>query len=452
MKRSVQSSRRVTCCLLTALLFSGCDSDLDAGVGNTNPGLGTEKFTLFLDSSEVSITEGADQIEVPVTLSRTQGHQGDITLSATGLNQDDELYLSRRFTDNELDIDEQSTSLQLALAIGPQPIQPHSRNILVTATDESGESNTASLIVQVNPTDKPDIYLLIGQSNMIGISEDNSKQADPGEPDEPVSGIRQLNVTFNDDENFSLASDFTNPEKLFDNSEPLTIALDPLHTGFQSDGSKTGMRIGLGLSFAKRAQQDTNADIYLVPAAWSDTGFCKRDTNRLPGIGWNATQKTNPQLSGTLLHDRAIARADITIAETGGILRGILWHQGEADSENASCAQNYAQNLTELIQSLRTNIAQDARGAGARGPDTDIPFIVGTMAMGGEQTPFSENKLLVDAAHRALPTIVGFTDFVNNDDLIPAAYPCGGGSCVHFGARALREMGGRYYERMISLF
>ena len=446
---------RLPLCLLMALLLAACGSDLSsptensAVVNNIEPAQ-SENFTLSLDSSAVNITEGQGMVDIPVFISRSEGSFSDITLTVDVPNQSDDAFLTRQFTDNVLSLNEESSSLQLDLAIAPQALMPHTRTLVVTATDAAGASAAANLTLQVQPTSAPDVYLLIGQSNMVGISEEDSRQAQFGGLDEPVENIRQLNVTFNDSTNFSSSGDFTDPARLFNTDNPLTIALDPLHEGLQSDGSKSGTRIGLGLSFAKRAALNTTADIFLVPAAWSDTGFCRRATNILPDIGWNATPKTNAALSGTLLHDRAIARANIALDQTGGVLRGIIWHQGEADSDDPACAQVYEANLIELVQSLRTNINIDGRGAAARGQGADIPFVVGTMSKAGDQAPFSDTKLLVDATHRNIAQLLPFANVVNNDDLVPTSFPCGGGSCIHFGAAALREMGARYYEQLLG--
>ena len=449
--------------LVLCVSIIACDSELrtdpddpgnplpaDSGAIDTS-----DNLALALGTTSVQLSEGGDRVSVPVSITRLNSSAETVALSAFGQSATDESQLSMQFSDASLDPSETSSSLELSLAIGPRAINAQTRTIVVTA--ESGATAlSASFSISVQPTNRPDVYLLIGQSNMIGFSEDNSKQAGPGGLDEPNSRIRQLNVTGNDDENFQVAADFTTPANLYNTGLPLTIAVDPLHDGFDvSINGKGGQRIGPGLSFAKRALADTTAEIYLVPGAWSDTGFCRRDTNRVPGIGWNATQQSSTALSGTLLHDRAIARADITLEQTGGILRGILWHQGEADSDDPACAASYAENLAELADSLRTNIAEDARGATARGPNADVPFIVGTMSMGNDgvsdQTPFSETKQLVDSAHRAIASSVPLSAVVNNDDLVPVAFPCGEGSCVHFGAAAYREMGSRYYDTLISL-
>ncbi len=364
--------------------------------------------------------------------------------------------MTATFTEASLSADESTSDLSLQLAIDALPIQPQTRTWVVTASVDGTAVLSTELVISIEPTTRPDLYLLVGQSNMVGFSENDSKQSGPGGADAPDDRIKQLNVTGNDAENFVSAADFTDPSSQFNAGMPVSPAIDPLHDGFDTsvDG-KSGQRIGPGLSFAKRALADTTADIYLVPAAWSDTGFCKRDTNRLPGIGWNATAKNNTALAGTLLYERAVLRANIALSQTNGVLRAILWHQGEADSDDAACAQSYADNLTELATALRTNIDQDARGAVARGPDAELPFIVGTMSMGkdadSDQTPFTNIKQLVDDAHRNIANLIPLADFVNNDDLVPPAYPCGEGSCVHFGAAAQREMGSRYYDRLIGL-
>lgn len=449
--------------LLTGLLLclvgltASCSSDLKSNL-SSNGTASDSTITIQVGSGIVALTEGGAEVAVPVNITRIGNLSALVTLTAEGSSTADERKLNWAFEDSSLGAGENSTNLILSLAIDNRPIKPHTRVLQVRAVSGSSTPLVASLDIQVQPTDKPDVYLIVGQSNSIGFSEDDSKQAAPGQADAPDSRIRQLNVTGNDDTNFATAEDFTDDTKLYNLGSPLTIAIDPLHDGFDSSISgKSGQRISYALSFAKQALNDTTTDIYLVPAAWSDTGFCKRTTNRFPGIGWNATPTSNPALSGTLLHDRAIARANIALAETDGILRGILWHQGEADSDTMACAELYAQNLTELIASLRTNIAQDARGAVARGSTSDVPFIAGTMSKGedsrGSQLPFGEAKLLVDSAHRTISTLVPtMTNFVNNDDLVPPAYACGEGSCVHFGADAYREMGIRYYESLMALF
>jgi hypothetical protein len=404
----------------------------------------------------VTLIEGEGRVVIPVSVTRALGRPGSITLGARSATAGDEQELSWEFEKALLQSTESSTNLVVQMSIGPRPIQTQARTLLLSASDGVSQTTSTRLNISIEPTDKPDVYLIVGQSNAVGFSEDNAKRTLTGQPDAPNERILQLNVTGNDSFNFTSPADYTLAPNLYSIDEALTPAVDPLHTGYSTEiNGKGGQRIGFGFSFAKQALADTTADVYLVPTAWSDTGFCSRTTNRFPGSGWNATEKSNLALSGTLLHDRAIARANIALSLTDGILRGILWHQGEADSDNISCANVYEDNLAELANSLRVNIAADARGPGARSASSDIPFIVGTMSKGsdsrGSQLPFGAAKQVVDAIHRNVATTIPLSGFVNSDDLVPPAYPCGEGSCIHFGALALRQMGVRYYNELTSL-
>jgi hypothetical protein len=142
----------------------------------------------------------------------------------------------------------------------------------------------------------------------------------------------------------------------------------------------------------------------------------------------------------------------MTLRDTGGILRGILWHQGGADANVRACADVYADNLKLMVERLRREAAQDVRGASARGSNAPIPFIVATQSKGrderGDFSLWSASKQEVDAVHRGISQLLPFADWVNNDDLVPPAYPCGSDSCVHFGAAASRETGRRYYAAL----
>ncbi len=415
-------------------------------------------YALSLSNQTVNLTEGSN-VSVTVQIQRNNGYTGQINLGAEVPPNSNAAELSWTFTNTRIAENENSTSITLALDYAVLPILPQTRTLRIRATDGTTQRN-ADLTINVTPTDKADVYLLIGQSNMVGFSEDNAKEEFPGGADAPVDGILQLNPTGNDEQNFPTEASFINQDSIAVQSPRFTLAIDPLHHGFDSSiNGKASALIGPGLSFAKRARQNTNApNIYLVPAAWADTGFCRRA--RSPALqqfegelGWNATSLPNDniELSGTLLHDRALARVNLTLDDTKGILRGILWHQGEADSDSAFCAGAYEQNIVQLVESLRTNIIVDARGSNARGPNANVPFIVGTMSKGGDVQIFSETKSTVDSVHRRIKEIVPFSAVVENDDLVPSnGYPCGDGGCIHFGSLAYREMGSRYYDQLIQ--
>lgn len=374
-----------------------------------------------------------------------EGTARPVTLSLESSDRD-ALGIEYSFSSNTLASNETDASLSLALNVTEAPLLRHERHFTIIADDGVSRAETA-FVVDVTPTSAPDVYLLIGQSNMEGYSELGSRERYPGGQDERVARIRQLNVQPNNRNIFSRDALFTD-ESANIREPAFVIAEDPLHEPryIEVDG-KGATFVGLGLTFAKQALPMTTADIVLVPAAWGATGFCANANGKL---AWNASATEHDFLGGTLLTDRALTRLNLTLRETGGVLRGIFWHQGGADSNNADCARTYRDNLSRLAKRLRREAEQDARGNEARGDEARIAFIVATQSKGDDErgrfSVFNPMKQQVDAAHRAVRQYIPFSGVVNNDDLVPPQYPCGQVSCVHFGADALREQGRRFHS------
>ena len=429
---------------------------------------GAAAFRLLSNNNGFDLNEG-EAITLPLTLQRVNGHQSDITLSVREDQPGADSLLQVSLTETQLIGDDSETTMTANFAFDTRRASEQQRAVIVSASD-GVDTSEMTVLLNIRPSSLPDVYLLIGQSNMEGFSEDFAKQALPGEPDEPIPAIMQLNVTANDAFSFPSIGDFGNPDSQVGFPD-FVVAEDPLHTSRDpSLPNKLGTRIGLGLSFAKQAlQTDPNHRIILVPAAWSATGFCNTgdflaqatdapDFVAEGELGWNAFEQEDPVFGGTLLFNRAIVRANMTIQRSGGILRGILWHQGESDGDNNVCSQAYAGNLATMASELRTRIISDARGTSARGMTSDVPFIVGTMSMGnddrGDFAPFSSSKSVVDNVHRNAGAQGLITNYgvANLDDLVPSnGFPCGEGSCVHYGSQAYREMGVRYFQQLQSV-
>lgn len=408
-------------------------------------------FTLSIAPGAYNLQEG-DQagLEIPITLTRDAAVTATpITLNVSTENAADGQGVAALFSPQSLAAEDTSSTLNLQLAVDVLPIQSGQRQFTITATDGSS-STSANVTVAVSPVARDDVYLLLGQSNMVGFSEEDAKQSEPGGLDQPDLRIRQANVRANNRTLYPSAASYVDTATDF-RDPPFVLAEDPLHDPVDVNTlAKEGTRIGPSMSFAKAALPSTTRNIVLVPAAWAGSGFC--DSADAEG-NWNALPGTDPSLGNTLLFDRALARVNKTLQDTGGILRGILWHQGESDS-NGECAELYAQNLMLLVSELRTRIVEDARGGDARGPAVNIPFVVGTMSRGaderGDLSNFPADKMTVDNVHQSIADLVPFSEVVLNDDLVPAnGYPCGEGSCIHFGAAALREMGMRSYDALL---
>ena len=443
---------------LLAVLLGGCSSEAMEAMEATEPretDAPPAGFAVRGPDVPLVLVEGdTDALRVPLTLERDAGHERTVTLTLEGVSEADVARIEGAPGALTLEPGATRAELGLRLAIDDLPILPGERRFLIAASD--GERTTRTEIeVRVEPVDAPDVYLLIGQSNMVGSSGDGTRRAGPGGPDEPHPRIRQLNVSPNDSFGlFTSADVFRSPERNIV-APSVTLAEDPLHVprgeGRGEEGSGKGADyIGLGLSFAKSALAGTSREIVLVPAAWSGSAFCDNENDPLGQ--WNASPSEEPVLGNTLLFDRALVRIDAALAETGGILRGILWHQGESDA-NLPCAALYGDNVRQLAEALRTRIAPDPRGAALRAPDARIPFVVGTMSRGvderGDYSSYNAAKRMIDGVHRTIGTRIAHAAVSVHDDLVPAnGYPCGIGDCIHFGPEALREMGARYHAAL----
>ena len=344
----------------------------------------------------------------------------DVTLQALTLEDSFNISGSAGFNADVINI-----TLTLDYAI--MPIMPHIRTFILTVIAD-GQEVTTTFSVNIIPTAKADVYLTAGQSNMVGITGNVRDDV----LDATNDRILQLNVERNSDKEDS--DEYTNFDANIDSSLLLVVAQDSLY-----DPKKDIKTVGLGLSFAKAALVNTTADIILVPAAQSSTAFCERSD---PPGNWNSFETGNPELGNTWLYDRAVYRTNLAIDghPDGGILRGILWHQGESDANTSECAALYSENMHNLIEGFRSDITGD---------NADVPFIAGTMSRAGEMNGFGENKTVINSVHVALPDEEHMAGIVINDDLIPSnGFACGGENfddCIHFGAVALREMGQRYY-------
>jgi hypothetical protein len=227
------------------------------------------------------------------------------------------------------------------------------------------------------------LYLLMGQSNMAG-------RGKVGPQDEEVHPRV-----------FAL-----------DKADKWTPAADPIHF------DKPVAGVGPGLTFGKTmAHHDPSIRVGLIPCAaggspisvWKHGGY------------WEQT-KSKP-------YDDAIERTGIAVEH--GVLKGILWHQGESDS-NDKDAELYEDRLAVLINTLRTELGV-----------SDVPFIVATLGdFIVESRPIAR---IVNKALRQISRRVKHAACVDSTGLEHK------GDNVHFSADAERELGRRYAEAMIRL-
>ena len=223
-----------------------------------------------------------------------------------------------------------------------------------------------------------DLYLLIGQSNMAGRAPVDaiSKEADP-------------RIFMLDKEN---------------NWAPAT---DPMH--FDKPAL---VGVGPGLSFAKQMLViGGRREIGLIPCA-------------VGGSPIRVWEPDSTYLNGLHPYDDAIRRTRLAMRH--GILRGIIWHQGESDNDTALTAV-YMGKLKALIERLRRDLGRP-----------DLPFVAGEI--GYFDPPGFINRVI-----DSLPDVVSGTAVVSAEGLTDK------GDNVHFDTRSARELGRRYAQAMAGL-
>ena len=118
--------------------------------------------------------------------------------------------------------------------------------------------------------------------------------------------------------------------------------------------------------------------------------------------------------------------------KAGGVLKGILWHQGEDDCTPEN-APRYGKDLEAMVDQIRKAVG-----------DPDLPFLVGQMSPEGMN---SREKQMVNDVHKNLPNRVPNCAFVNATGL-ESADPR---DVDHFSPDSYRELGERYADAYAHL-
>ncbi len=237
-----------------------------------------------------------------------------------------------------------------------------------------------------------DLYLLIGQSNMAGRGKVEAQDS-----------IMHPQV-------FTLSEQNT-----------WVPAQDPIHFDKKVAGVGLGRTFGIEMAKAK-----PNAKIGLIPCAvggssidvWVPGGFHKQ-TKSHP---WDDMEKR------------------LKLALKSGQLKGILWHQGESDSNPYNC-YSYQAKLEDLVKRVR-----------ALANDENIPFVA------GEFGPFKLEKSKAqypDIKPSPAEVVMNATQNVVKNDKNAAFVKAKGfvhkGDNTHFNNASYREFGKRYAKAMLKL-
>jgi hypothetical protein len=235
------------------------------------------------------------------------------------------------------------------------------------------------------PTRPLQLFLLVGQSNMAGRGTVEKEDATP------VPHVWA-----------------------FDAQQQWVPAVEPLHF----DKPKV-VGVGPGRAFGVSiAQAWPQAEIGLIPAAVGGSSIRAWE----PGATDSAT-KTHP-------YDEAVARAKAAMAS--GTLAGILWLQGESDS-NAKGAVDYEPRMRAVIANLRRDLGAP-----------QVPFLIGQMGRFAEK-PWNAFRSRVDSIHQVVATSTPRAAFVLTGGLVHR------GDTIHYDAPSAREIGKRYAKSYLVL-
>ena len=160
-------------------------------------------------------------------------------------------------------------------------------------------------------------------------------------------------------------------------------AVDPLHFDKSAAGVCLARTFGLVL-----ADKEADITVGLVPAACGGSSI----ESWVPG-GYHGQTKSHP-------YDDAIERARKAVEK--GVLKGILWHQGESDS-GPGRAEKHEKLLRELVERFRKEL--DAQ---------DLPFVIGQLGQ-FDGKPWDDGRKTVDAAQKKVAVEVPNCAFVSSE-------------------------------------
>lgn len=222
------------------------------------------------------------------------------------------------------------------------------------------------------------IYLLMGQSNMAG----------RGPVDAESNQVNSLLL-------------------MLDSLNHWVPATDPVH--FDKPAS---VGVGPAISFAKEMLDEKKCiKIGLIPCA-------------LGGSPINVWEPNATYLNTFHPYDDAIARARLAMQK--GVLKGVLWHQGESDNDSLRSIV-YLEKLTVLIGRIRNDLQLPC-----------LPFAAGEIG-------HFNKKNYVNPVINLLP------QQVPNSAVVSAKGLTDKGDKLHFDTPSARELGQRYAKAMKKL-
>ena len=261
-----------------------------------------------------------------------------------------------------------------------------------TATGGSG-TNAGGGGIPDGPDAAFAIFLLLGQSNMTGPAK--------AQAEDLVDDPRVEVLAYDDCPNLGRVYD------------QWAVAQPPLHGCY--DGVGPGDSFGRAIAAAR-----TELRVGLVPL-----GVVSADID-LFRKGVVSSRRNEfyipPDDSASGAYDWMVERA--RLAQQVGVIRGIIFHQGESDTSDPP----WVGKVTELVTDLRADLGIP-----------EVPFLLGELLHGG-----------CCASHNTL--IAQVPGSLANSHVISAGGLAAAADNVHFSLAGQRELGERYAQKMLELW
>ena len=260
--------------------------------------------------------------------------------------------------------------------------------LLVTLSCKTEQTDTKGTEEKETKSEDPNpniwIFLMAGQSNMAGRGAI--------EPQDQVSDERIIAIN---------------------NQNQWVGAKEPLH--FYEPNS-AGLDCGMSFAEELLAQVPDSVTIALVPCAVGGSSVFQ----------W----LNNEEHRGVTLLSNFSRK--VALAKKKGVIKGILWHQGERNA-NAEDIPKYSDALLSLFTKFRTMVQND-----------EMPIVMGELGRFAEP---EEKAAFFDEINALLGKIAEADDrlfLVSSEGLDHK------GDNLHFNSAAQRELGKRYAEIMIQ--
>ncbi|QDT64305.1 sialate O-acetylesterase [Calycomorphotria hydatis] len=192
------------------------------------------------------------------------------------------------------------------------------------------------------------------------------------------------------------------------------VSSDPIHYD-----KPAIIGVGLATTFANDvAKANPNITIGLIPAACGGSSITHWEEGK-----YFSQTNSHP-------YDDAISRARVAMKD--GVLKGILWHQGESDSSPGKDVV-YKEKLQSLIKRFRDEL--DAQ---------EVPIILGQLAQFGDR--FNKNSMnIINTAQKEIAESDPLIGFASSDGLT------GNPDMIHFNTKSLHEFGHRYAKLYLDI-